>query len=82
MTRTPTKTMLISEIPEAAPGAARFIVAATRTGGYNIFLNKSDGFSRIVDHKPSEQSAIRAAIRWQKRENHMVLKPRKGNLDV
>ncbi len=74
MTQHPEKRLTLSDIPARVPGGNRYTLRYVPTGGVDIIeIPGGEGLARCVDHKPNEQSAIRAAIRLQKRANAKVL---------
>lgn len=77
MTKHPTKDLKPSDIPEAIHGAARYVVQPCATGGHNVVMISTEGRD-VIDHKSSEQAALRVAIRIQKRENAAVAASRKA----
>lgn len=64
MTQHPEKKLSVDDIPAASNGAPSYSIRACATGGFDIFV---DG--RWFDRRPSEQAALREAIRRQKRAN-------------
>lgn len=64
MTQHPKKKLSVDDIPAAINGAPSYSIRACATGGFDIFV---DG--RWCGHRPSEQAALREAIRQQKRAN-------------
>ncbi|MFC3724450.1 hypothetical protein [Neoaquamicrobium sediminum] len=64
MSQHPEKKLTVDDIPVAINGAACFGIQACATGGFDVTV---DG--RRLDHKSSEQAALREAIRRQKRAN-------------
>lgn len=64
MTQHPEKRLSADDIPAAINGAPSYSIRACATGGFDIFV---DGC--WFDHRPSEQAALREAIRRQKRAN-------------
>lgn len=77
MSQHPEKDAKPSDIPQPVHGAARYIVEACRTGGHNVVM-LSGHHRDVIDHKSSEQAALRVAIRIQKRENTAVAAARKA----
>lgn len=78
MTQHPDKNLKPSDIPQAVHGAALYIVEAARTGGHNVIMIEMDGHRSVVEHKSSDQAALRIAVRLQKRENAAVAASRKA----
>lgn len=68
MTKYPEKKLTSDDIPAAVWNRASFSVRERRTGGWEI-VRKLDCNVSCVDHKSSQEAAIREAIRLQKREN-------------
>jgi hypothetical protein len=79
MTKHPAEFLDLSDIPAAIAGAAQCRIAERDPRGFDwdVLMKSTDGDSRVVDFKPNRQSALRAAIRWQKRENAAVAKAKK-----
>jgi hypothetical protein len=71
MTKHPEKDLKPSDIPEPVHGAARYKAERCQTGGFNVIMISTEGRD-VIDHKSSEQAALRVAIRFQKRENAAV----------
>lgn len=76
MTKHPEKDLKASDIPEPIHGAARYVVEKSRTGGHNVIMISDEGRD-VIEHKSSEQAALRVAVRIQKRENTAVAASRK-----
>lgn len=77
MTKHPTDNLTAKDIPAAVKGAARYRVRMCETGGADVVMTDTDGHDSVVDHRHSEQSSLRAALRLQKRENDAVTKAAK-----
>lgn len=80
VTKYPEKSVAATDIPSPVKGATSYSYRRNETGGYNILMYDR-AIPSVIDHKPNEQSAIRATIRWQKKENAAVAKvAKKGKL--
>lgn len=64
MTQHPEKRLTADDIPAAINGAPSYSIRACATGGFDIFAGDT-----WRSHRPSEQAALREAIRYQKRAN-------------
>lgn len=82
MTKAPTTLLTTQDIPAPVAGAAKYWPSPRRiTDGrvdVEMLPNPNGGRWSFVETCRDEQSAIRCAIRWQKRENAAVTKARKA----
>jgi hypothetical protein len=62
-----------ADIPAPVPGAARYGYRLNN-GIFEIRMHPVGGPPSVIDTKGSMAAAIRACIRWQKRENIAVSK--------
>lgn len=74
MTKHPEKILTFSDIPPRVDGAARYTISSqVRTGGYDVIMFDTEAKrSFVVERKGTQQAALRAAIRWQRKENAAV----------
>lgn len=69
MSKHPEVTLTSDDIPAARKGAISYAVRSRVTGGHEVISVLPDGSTGVVEFKPSEQAAIRLAIRLQKKAN-------------
>lgn len=69
MTKHPETKLSVDDIPAAVwKNVPSFAIRRRSTGGFEI-LRSLEGEHAVVDWKPTEQAAIRHAIRLQKKAN-------------
>lgn len=78
MTKAPPATLTFKDMPAPVAGAASYSISSVPTGGYDVVMFDTEAVRSTIEHKPNQQSALRSAIRWQKRENAAVTKARKA----
>lgn len=78
MTKHPEKILTWADLPKPVPGAATYSVSPKQTQGFAVLMfAAADGYRSTIEHKQSQQAALRCAIRYQKRENAVMAREQK-----